>query len=99
MKLVEAVETIRIYSQVRLVCDELLDYLDKLSSGAVDIPLSEGETLSMEVTDKLRSVIQAERDSSEKEAEKLRGFDVVQRRKRSSSPSKPKAKRGRKASG
>ena len=101
MKLSEAVEAIRTHSHVLLVCDELIDYIDKLSSGGVDIPLPEGESISAEALDALRSVVEAKRKGSEKEVEKIRGFDVVQRRKRSSSPSKPKPKpkRSRKAAG
>jgi hypothetical protein len=102
MKLTEAVEALKVHSHAVLVCDEVSDYLDKLSAGDIDIPLPDGELLSPTAIEKIRAVVIAERDTAEKETEKIRGFDVVQKRKpRSKRAAKPKPKpRGRrKASG
>lgn len=102
MKLAEAVETLKTHNHAMLVCDEVLDYLDKLSAGDIDVPLPDGEALSPDAIEGVRSMLSAERSKSEKEIEKIRGFDVIQKRKprsKSAPKPKPKSRSRRKAAG
>jgi hypothetical protein len=96
MKLVEAIEAIKGNEHSLLIYDELIAYLEKLPSGEIDLPLAEGEFLNSTAVESVLVVLQEHRIAIEKEADRIRGLDVVEPKKRSRAKSKPANKRTRK---
>ena len=99
MKLVEAIEAIRGCDHSLLIYDELIDYLEKLPSGEIDLPLPEGELLSNAAVESVVVVLQKHRAEIEKEADRIKGLDVVEKpKKRSRAKRAPANRKTRKAS-